>query len=991
MSDTIEDNDSFMFINNSNMMKLSSTDRSVLDTEITIDEVQEIIKNLPNESKSLGPDKISNTLLKYIGFDRIILNITNSLLKGEELPASMGKTYIRLIYKKDQRDSLTNHRPICLLSLAYKIIAKMISDRLQKVLGTVICDNQEAYKINGNSQLHSKKIQEMMMDNISKKSKNILLKTDFIEAFDRIHHNYISNVMKYANFPDRISKLILTMISNLKGSVLINYTKTDEFEMKTGVIQGSPLSSLLFILALEPVICTALNKGGLGGFKFFDTTIPLCGFADDLFIITTTQFLPSWLTLLETFGKVSGDKLNLNKCQINVIGNDEDNENDAIEIKKIIGNSISINTNNKFKFIGIEYTYPNKEEQKKSIIRCTSYVQDPLKKCNIALAIFRKGDVKKRIEDTKMYICSLFIYYEGCTEILQKKNQQIQKVINCAIFGKFNSPVKCKVYCLPISCGGFGIPYYESISKSIIVNNFCKAINGRKWEVKLIKRDLCSLLKCTPLYSRMTEKCREYLLDADIIYLLQLTITIDIKVLKQLNVKILATNLNALSLILQFKKELTLDFDKIDKAPNINKKMEVIRQILNLPLFLNQIFKFEGKKLIFLANDFFYLKDIWDRKKKVVDTQILERIYDKYYNFIPESYRKLFKDSPENINNTWNLIIGKKIIEILTEYDSGSMDDGVRTVTSNIQDRNETEDQNENILLLTCILQEFDNKIDNTDKINKIYTSTDSKKISVKKLTIHFNTSIHDTLLITEYTGIKTWIKKNNLNDINWSTIFNFLGDSTLTYYNHYSLLIILHRLYVRRRYKDPYIEVYEEKSSDQKLSILFSKLRIQEVTQINRQYYNCSNCNGNTFYDYEHALFECPTVKYFWILVTYMLYGLTRGCFKTIEDNIGIRTILLLGTDRINSYHIAYNLELVASVKKIFVAAIESLTETGTSIQVDKMQSLFKVKVEAIVNDKSKINNNENNIWDMFSQEMNDKRTFSFTKQQFWHGTDSV
>ena len=124
--------------------------------------------------------------------------------------------------------------------------------------------------------------------------------------------------MKYANFSDRISKLILTMISNLKGSVIINYTKTDEFEMKIGVIQGSPLSSLLFILAIEPVICTALNQGGLGGFKFFDATIPLCGFADDLFIITTIQFLPNWLNLLETFGRVSGEKLNLNCCYVQI-------------------------------------------------------------------------------------------------------------------------------------------------------------------------------------------------------------------------------------------------------------------------------------------------------------------------------------------------------------------------------------------------------------------------------------------------------------------------------------------------------------------------------------------------------------------------------------------------------------------------------------------------------------------------------------------------
>ena len=62
-------------------------------------------------------------------------------------------------------------------------------------------------------------------------------------------------------------------------------------------------------------------------------------------------------------------------------------------------------------------------------------------------------------------------------------------------------------------------------------------------------------------------------------------------------------------------------------------------------------------------------------------------------------------------------------------------------------------------------------------------------------------------------------------------------------------------------------------------------------------------------------------------------------------------------------------------------------MPEGGTAISGNKMQDLFKEKLEWIIKDKTNMNNKENNIWDIFSYTKNEQRIFRITKEQFWFG----
>ena len=70
------------------------------------------------------------------------LAMANYCLDKGELPLSLRRAIITLIFKKDDPESFKNWRPISLLSVNYKLIAKVIAQRLRVVMPSVIHPDQ---------------------------------------------------------------------------------------------------------------------------------------------------------------------------------------------------------------------------------------------------------------------------------------------------------------------------------------------------------------------------------------------------------------------------------------------------------------------------------------------------------------------------------------------------------------------------------------------------------------------------------------------------------------------------------------------------------------------------------------------------------------------------------------------------------------------------------------------------------------------------------
>nr|GEV29828.1 RNA-directed DNA polymerase, eukaryota, reverse transcriptase zinc-binding domain protein [Tanacetum cinerariifolium] len=107
----------------------------------------------------------------------------------------------------------------------YKIIAKILANRLVVVLGDIVNEVQSAF--------------------------TMIFKVDFKKAYDLVRWDYSDDVLKNFSFGERWCGWIQSCLRSLRGSIMMNDSPTNEFQFHRGLKQGDPLSSFLFILVME--------------------------------------------------------------------------------------------------------------------------------------------------------------------------------------------------------------------------------------------------------------------------------------------------------------------------------------------------------------------------------------------------------------------------------------------------------------------------------------------------------------------------------------------------------------------------------------------------------------------------------------------------------------------------------------------------------------------------------------------------------------------
>lgn len=154
--------------------------------------------------------------------------------------------------------------------LVDKILAKLLANRLAKVVASVISKNQSAF-VNNKQILDNILILNESIDYVKRgKEKGLVFKVDFEKAYDSVLWEYLDEMMRNMNFHWKWRKWIRGCLSSATMAVLVNGCPSGEFQIQKGFRKRDPLSNFLFLIAAEGLSCLMRKAVSTGAFEGFE-------------------------------------------------------------------------------------------------------------------------------------------------------------------------------------------------------------------------------------------------------------------------------------------------------------------------------------------------------------------------------------------------------------------------------------------------------------------------------------------------------------------------------------------------------------------------------------------------------------------------------------------------------------------------------------------------------------------------------------------------
>ena len=328
-----------------------------LNDDLTFHEMLSTFNSLKGH-KSPGFDNITNDDIRSFlhelnGDDALELNgrflkflfgIISDFWFNERVPPDLKRTIIRPFLKDKTKDDSdpANYRPISLLNTIMKIYEGLICRRITFKLeeDNIISKSQAAYLSYRSTADHIFVLQELFLEYRFNKTGPrggrgpkplYTCVLDARKAFDTVPRNNLFRVLFNVGICDKMLRVIQDLFSSNRANVLIDGYLSRTFIINKGVLQGSKLGPILFILFINELLNT-LQNSRLGAF-IGSMHIAVLGFADDIMLISDSpEKLQKLISICESWATDNNMEFNVDKCKILIFNKPSKFENNLFEL-----------------------------------------------------------------------------------------------------------------------------------------------------------------------------------------------------------------------------------------------------------------------------------------------------------------------------------------------------------------------------------------------------------------------------------------------------------------------------------------------------------------------------------------------------------------------------------------------------------------------------------------------------------------------------------
>lgn len=179
--------------------------------------------------------------------------IFNTSLEECVFPSKLKEALIKPIPKKGSSIDVSNHRPISTLNTMAKIFESALYSKMSNFVFQNISTHQHGFVNKKSTMTNLIEFCDYTAKTMSEKKQVDVIYTDAMKCFDCIFHHAIIHKLRAAGVSPSLSKLIENYLRDRKNYVVYENCRSEHFTPPSGVVQGSKLSSLLFILTFDDI------------------------------------------------------------------------------------------------------------------------------------------------------------------------------------------------------------------------------------------------------------------------------------------------------------------------------------------------------------------------------------------------------------------------------------------------------------------------------------------------------------------------------------------------------------------------------------------------------------------------------------------------------------------------------------------------------------------------------------------------------------------
>ena len=289
---------------------------------VTECEVRDALKQV-GLNKSPGLDGLPYEVYLRMShmFVPILTDMFNHWFAQGAIPGSVTKGVITLLKKGGRHvwEGLDDYRPITLLNTELKILARVLANRLQLVISDLI-GSEQTFAVKGRSIQDNLHLIREVLEGIEDGTEAALISLDQSKAFDRVDHRFLATVLETAGFKPEFRRWISMMYHNPQAVVQVNGRRSTVFAVERSVRQGCPLSPLLYVLALEPLLRRLRDRTAnpaLRGVPFAGPlTARVSAFADDITVFVSRRLdIKAVKKAVSEYERIAGAKVNFDKSE----------------------------------------------------------------------------------------------------------------------------------------------------------------------------------------------------------------------------------------------------------------------------------------------------------------------------------------------------------------------------------------------------------------------------------------------------------------------------------------------------------------------------------------------------------------------------------------------------------------------------------------------------------------------------------------------------